>query len=172
MRTRAFVLAAFLSATVTLSAQENEKIKYSNITEFGMITASPMGIGGEGTTVQGIAIDKQHLLGLGVGIGLNSHFHYLAAYMPIFVNYRYYFNPNKTFSPHVNASLGGLIVEDGGGIYSSLTAGFKAGYFSFSSGLSFMAVNEKMYGWDYYRPKSYGYWSFPFGITLKCGFTF
>jgi len=188
MRTRTFVLAVLLSATVTLSAQENEKIKYSNITEFGFVTTSPMGVSFEATTVQGFALEKQHHVGLGLGIGGSFYdtYRYGTAYMPVFVNYRLYFKPEKTFSPQVNTALGGLITEDGGGFYSSITMGFRAGKFSFSSGLSFMAVHrteEWNRGYQYYDPNTGLYiwieehisrpkWHFPFGITLKCGFTF
>jgi len=182
MRTRAFVLAVLLSATVTLSAQENERIKYSNITEFGFLTTSPMGVAFEGTTVNGFSMDKYHHIGLGIGMGYSHHTSYRydgTAYMPMFVNYRLYFKPEKSFSPHVNAALGGVMAEDGGGIYSSITMGFRAGKFSFSSGLSFMAIErEESRNWWYdpYYPEyeyySVKYWSFPFGITIKCGFSF
>jgi hypothetical protein len=108
------------------------------------------------------------------------------------VNYRYCFTPNKKFSPHVNASLGGAMVEDGGGVYASLTMGFKVKKFSFSSGLSFMAVQRNEVGykdfddsyfdeytgtwikypytsWIEYTEKN---WYFPFGFTIKCGLAF
>jgi len=110
-------------------------------------------------------------LGLGFGIGgcimFDSYWgdEEECAYTPIFVNYRYYFNPGKSFSPHINAALGGLIATDGGGIYSAITMGFLAGKFSFSSGFSFLFVTEK----DWYGDLV-GY--FPLGITIKCGFSF
>ena len=71
-RLKIFVLAAVLLTNASLSAQENEKISYSNITEFGLITASPKGIGVEATTAHGIAFDKTHILGFGVGIGIRT----------------------------------------------------------------------------------------------------
>ena len=180
MKYKALTIIALVTASVTLSAQENEaaeKIRYSNITEAGFMTTSHIGVAFEATTVQGFSFDKQHHLGFGVGIGMSSHFSYHAAYMPLFVNYRYYFNPKKNFSPHVNASLGGLIKQEGAGIYSAFTAGFRHGKFSFSSGLSFMAVED---GYGYYWRQgsqfpiqvSYPNWTFPFGITMKLGFAF
>ena len=169
MGARALILAASLLMCVSLFAQENEKKEtytYSNITEFGYAAASFKGVLLEATTVNGVAIDKQHLFGLGVGFGTNvfhTSFENVFVYMPIFLNYRFYFKPEKTFSPHVNVSLGGIAMEEGRGLYSSVTMGFKAGIFSFSSGLSFTPI--------YYKEKTKKDVSL-FGITLKCGFSF
>jgi len=190
--------ASFLLATGSLFAQENEKIKYSNVTEFGFTTVSPRGISLEATTAHGFSIEKQHHFGLGTGMGVcfhrggfvtsNDFYGYSSSthgkiYMPIFFNYRFCFKPEKTFSPHVNIAVGGLATNDGAGIYSAITMGFKAGAFSFSSGLSFMpiCVKEDYYGYYYDNwgnirpettPKIFNKWYFPFGITLKAGFTF
>jgi len=194
MRTTALALAVLLSATVTLSAQENEKIKYSNITEFGLFTVSPRGISLEATTIHGFTMDKKHHFGLGSGVGLNFYtirenygYGYAIsstseAYMPVFVNYRFYIKQNKSLSPHVNVSLGGVMTEYSGyGIYSALAMGFKVGFFSFSSGFSFMPVFQERgyyrYGYDIYG-NYFDYfeykkeWRYPFGIVVKCGFAF
>jgi len=165
MNVRALVLAAaFLAVSASLSAQENETkepIGYSNVTEFGLLTASPMGVSLEGTTAHGFSINKQHHFGFGTGIGVNfSTNHSAVTYMPIFLNYRVYFKPEKTFSPQFNIALGGLVTQNGFGAYSSVTMGFRAGKFSFSSGLSCMPIND-WFGW-----------AFPLGITLKWGFAF
>jgi hypothetical protein len=196
MRATAFVFSALLFATVSLSAQEKETITYSNITEFGFMATSPRGLTFEATTVNGFALNKQHHVGLGLGMGFiyhtspsSSSYYYnddfLIMHTPVFVNYRYYFKPEKSFSPHINAALGGIMVRDGFGIYSALTMGFKAGKFSFSSGLSFIVLEreERIYNgwWDdwggYYQSsdsngKTEKKWYFPFGFTLKCGFSF
>ncbi len=188
MKVKVFVLIPFLFAVLSLSAQENETketITYSNITEFGFVTASPQGVGMEGTTVNGFAINKQHCIGIGIGIGGSFHNSYYSAtaYTPLFFNYRLYFKPDKKFSPHINVSVGGLLAKDGEGIYSSITAGFRAGKFSFSSGISYMAIyrTESISYYEYvYDPYYYSYpytsnvseWYFPFGITIKCGFSF
>ena len=174
MIARVFLAAAFLTVSFSLIAQENEtkeNISYSNITEFGFITASPKSVGLEATTVHGISFDKVHHLGLGIGIG-GSFGYNNTGYMPVFVNYRCYFKPNNSFSPHVNISVGGFVPDDGFGIYSSITMGFRAGKFSFSSGMSFTPYQTESYyyGWDWgWSQKT---WYFPFGITLKCGFSF
>jgi len=181
IKTVLFFLCFFTS--IALFAQENEtteQIRYSNITEFGLIATSPIGISFEATTVHGIAIMKKHHFGFGVGIGGTAHRDYrngMGAHMPLFVNYRCYFKPDRNFSPHVNVALGGLVINDGHGIYSSVTAGFKAGKFSFSSGFSFLAVqrDDRWYNYDPWTGGSWQdakNWYFPFGITLKWGFAF
>jgi len=182
MKVRAIAFSAFLLAAGSLFSQEKETkeaIAYSNITEFGFITVSPRGIGIEATTVQGFSIGKEHCLGLGIGIGGSFHKEDNTAYMPVFINYRLYFRPHKPFSPHVNISVGGLTATEGYGIYSSLTMGFRAGHFSFSSGFSFTPRYYKR-EYDSYSYFSYSYhyyssdpiWIYPIGITLKCGFSF
>ncbi|MCL2131195.1 MAG: hypothetical protein FWH36_01880 [Lentimicrobiaceae bacterium] len=215
MKTAALALS-ILAASVSLFAQENEnkeKFRYSNITEFGFISASPKGISLEAITVQGFSIDKTHHLGLGLGMGENFYpytetsygldysYTETAPYMPVFLNYRFYFKPNKVFSPHINIALGGLLSEEmSGGFYSVLTMGFKAGKFSFSSGLSLMAINRTVVEYQDYWNEGYwregywyngnwiegwwieGYWGqrreqkekwfHPFGLVVKCGFTF
>ena len=187
MKARVFVLAAVLAATVSLSAQgsePNESIRYSNVTEFGFVTASPQGVGLEATTAHGISLNKQHHFGLGFGIGVsfrrNSNPNPVT-YMPVFLNYRLYFRPEKTFSPHVNISAGGIALEESVGGYASITMGFRAGKFSFSSGLSVMPIYRevetvKYYDNPYGGSLSYSVyeekWVYPFGITLKWGFSF
>jgi len=160
-----FVFSFFASAS--LFAQEEEtksNIKYSNITEFGFFATSPNSIFAEGTTVHGISIKNQHCIGLGIGFGGGAYFpsySYLGTiYMPVFANYRLRFLPDRKLSPHVNLALGGIMLEESWGAYSSLTAGFKAGHFSFSSGFSCLAVWE---GGEFFLPM---------GITIKCGFSF
>ena len=200
MKVIAFVLTSFLLVFVPLSAQEKttaDSITYSIIGESGMVSASIRGISFETTVVNGISINKQHLIGLGMGFGDNfytivysspysrAESSSSAVYMPIFVNYRFYIKPQKTFSPHINVAAGGIWIENGGGIYSSLTMGFRAGFFSFSSGLSLMAIHQKEgmafdeyfdpytnTFYSYSRPEPVWIWRYPLGITVKVGFSF
>jgi len=197
MVARAFLAATFLLVSVSLSAQENEtkgNISYSNITEFGFLTASPKGVAFEATTAHGVSFDKAHHLGLGIGIGTSmgtTTYDYAGysstetrwvTYMPVFVNYRFYFKPEKSFSPHVNVAVGGLIPrEEYMGLYSSITMGFRAGKFSFSSGISMLAIQRENFkyvevpnwwgGFDTQYVSEWK-WAYPFGITLKWGFSF
>ena len=188
MKAKAIAFSAFLLVSVSLFSQENETeetIKYSNITEGGMFTASPRSIGFEAVTVNGFSINQQHCLGLGIGFGYVFGFSsdsYFLLHMPVFVNYRLYLKPDKAFSPHINVALGGSMASDlsegdGFGIYSSITAGFKAYKFSFASGLSFMAIKgEREVGYyndaGWWATTSTPTWYYPFGVTVKCGFTF
>ena len=192
------VFAIILLSSVSY-AQEKENMTYSNITEFGFRAVSPRGIAFDATTVNGIAINKQHLLGIGIGIGgsfIYNNTIYIssfedydyknvpgAAYMLVYLNYRCYFNPQQKFSPHINISLGGLMTQDGYGGFSSITAGFRAGRFSFASGFSFMPMLRSVevgyyngryddYGNWYYPTNTISKWYYPFGFTLKVGFSF
>ena len=189
MKVKVVVFSVFLLATVSLFGQENESkkesneaIKYSNITEFGFFATSPRSLGYEATTVNGFSIDQKHCFGIGLGFGYIWGFSgdYFYLHTPVYVNYRLYFSPEKSFSPHLNIALGGVMITEGAGIYSALTMGFKAKRFSFSSGFSFMAIEEKRETTVYehtdwnshtYR-KEIKEWQYPFGIVLKCGFTF
>ncbi|MDR2011341.1 MAG: hypothetical protein LBQ22_12755 [Bacteroidales bacterium] len=180
MKTKTLILSVVLLVlpffNYAQESTESENIGYSNITEMGFQVTSPRGVAFEVTTINGICFNKKHSIGIGVGIGVNDHNTYsdATAYNPIFLNYRLYFKPGKTFSPHVNLAAGGMIAKDGGGLYSSLTAGFRAGVFSFSSGLSLFAVQrEKTYQIPYegYYTKVKD-WYYPFGITIKVGFSF
>jgi len=156
MKAKVIVLIAFLLVSVSLFAQENkteEEIRYSNITEFGFMTASFQSLALEATTVHGFSMNKKHHFGLGTGIGGNFG---IAAYLPVFANYRLYFKPDNTPSPFVNVAVGGLVTQDEGGVYSALTMGFRSGKFSLSSGISVMLIDGEL----------------PFGVTIKCGFTF
>jgi hypothetical protein len=197
MKANTFLLILFLwVSTLSLFSQEqknNDAIGYSNITEFGIITLSPQGFAVEGTSINGISINKQHNIGIGVGYGGSFHtsYHSSTAYTPVFLNYRFYFKPDNKFTPHINLAAGCLLAKDGGGVYSAFTAGFRAGKFSFSSGISFMAIyrEEEATVYDYYPPyypeysyypyypnyisykKTVSQWYYPFGMTIKCGFS-
>ena len=193
MKARIIITAICFSLFSFANAQEQEqtqeqkqeqtsKIRYSMITEGGMLTASPWSIALEATSVNGISINKHHLVGLGIGIGFSMNKNYSdggVPYTPVFLNYRYRFNPDKKFSPHINVAAGSLIMEDGVGAYSAFTAGFTAGKFSFSSGLSLFALNgyaRKTYTFydPYYSSVTIAEekWFYPFGFVVKVGFAF
>ena len=184
MNVKLFFSLFLFSISVALFAQEDElktKFAYSSITEFGFMTASPRGFSFEATTTHGFSLDKKHHLGIGIGIGINQNGKYSSSpivYMPIFANYRVYFKPNKSFSPHFNLALGGFMLKKGGGAYSSACIGFKVGKFTLSQGLSFFALQKEEVWHEYAYPYSYVVerremkWYFPVGLTFKWGFTF
>ena len=168
---------AFLLVSVSLFAQENETKKtfaYSNISEFGIMVASPWNIAFEATTVHGFSVVQKHHIGLGFGLGLALLRYDETGYIPLFVNYRFYFKSSKTIYPHINVAIGGLIVEAEGenGIYTSLTAGFRVGMFSFSTGFSFLPMPKNRGVMIYYPMKEIPDRNYPFGLTLKLGFAF
>ena len=195
MKIKTGILILFLVVSFSLSAQEQEKkeriIKYSIITEAGIVSANPKEISVDATVVNGFSINKQHLIGLGIGYGTgfgdgfrsisyNSSYSYTmsyyADYIPIFVNYRLYFKPDKKFSPHINVSVGGIATEETGGVYSSIAMGFRSEKFSFSSGVSFMTTHQidwfETYDNFTYNISPKRTLRYHLGITLKAGFTF
>jgi len=178
MKTSVFAFAAFFFASVALFAQENktnENLTYSNITELGIAVASPQGISIEATSVHGFSVKKTHHWGLGVGFGGIFTKQNEMIHMPIFLNYRLNFKPEQKHSPLLNISVGGIYIKDGNGFYSAIRMGYRIWKFSFSSGVSFMAVNWTKKEPDYQYPydiKTKKINSNMFGFTIKAGFTF
>jgi len=180
-----------------VSLQAEPQINYVLIFEGGFTTASPVSICGEFVTMQGISIHKQHFIALASGIAGgfvkqygNSEDRAYPFYIPIYAHYRYHLKPEKTFSPIIAASLGGVITYNQrmqttssqnslrGGFYSAIAAGFKAGKFFLLGGINFtpMCTTEINYRtstdpWGYpSTSESYSYqWIYPIGICLKLG---
>ena len=167
------ILAILIYGVFQTQAQEQEQqptIKYAVSIESGF-NAGLNHFGLEHTVVNGFRINNKHVVGFGIGIGTN--FSDPVVYCPISANYRYYFN-TKDFSPHVNIALGGMMTEDGGGIYSTLTAGFRHHRFTFSSGVFFQAYQYEEYYYDvWYAPhKTKTINAFPWGFVAKLGVAF
>jgi len=139
-------------------------VRYSNITEIGLILAGEGGLFGL-TTVNGISINRKHLIGVGLGLGLGDITHvdefrfFPDGYAFIYANYRIYFKPDKNFSPFINLAAG-VALEMKTGVYSSITGGFRYKYFSLTGGLANIAI-----------PCTCAEWHYPFGFSLKIGFT-
>jgi len=176
MKSKAVLIVIFVFSMMLIQAQnqEEKKIKYSNITEWGLLgSPSERFISFEGTTVNGFAIDG-HNLGIGLGLGLGGDVDDdVNIYCPIFINYRYYFNPLKSFTPHINVAFGGISKERAMGIYSTLTTGFRSRKFSLSSGFFFQAYEtEIQYFNDEGDYTNKNEWKFPWGIMIKVGFSF
>ncbi|MDD3280679.1 MAG: hypothetical protein PHC83_03820 [Bacteroidales bacterium] len=179
MKLKAVLVVIFVFSMMLIQAQnqEDNKVKYSNITEWGLLgSPSERFIAFEGTTVNGFAIGG-HNLGIGLGLGLGGDMDAAepGVYCPIFINYRYYFNPLKSFTPHINVALGGMSRVEAMGIYSTLTTGFRSHKFSFSSGFFFQAYESEI--WDYdqygiYYNTNKKEWRYPWGIMIKVGFSF
>jgi hypothetical protein len=123
-----------------LYAQESS-IKYSFLTE-SAIAFSPTNYTIQQTFVNGLTINKQHTIGLGLGIGevLDDESSSVIS-MPIFANYRCNFlSPNR--SPFINVAAGVSLRKESPQLYSTLTAGLQFYLFSISAGLMLQTVGE------------------------------
>ncbi|MDL2227525.1 hypothetical protein LJC30_01365 [Odoribacter sp. OttesenSCG-928-L07] len=156
------VIVIFTLSYFGVYAQENNKTKfdYSNITEmsFAVNPLRPY-LSCEFVSVHGVSINKNHVIGLGGGIGGNC-LDNEGVLCPLFLNYRYRFNVDQKLSPHINIALGTVLYDGGEGLYSSLIGGFSVGVFSFSGGFFF-------YAYEVGGSKVY-----PFGVNFRIGFDF
>ena len=174
MKNKTLLFSLFVLSSIVLFGQENKtakNIKYSNITEYGCIGVNPADkFFLEATIINGFSLNQKHIFGLGTGLVFRFHVEhsfYVYPFTLFFLNYRYYFLTNKEFSPHINVAIGGFPTNFHNNVYtnfySALTVGFRAKYFSFSSGISFLVTQGVLSG------------LFPFkesvGFTMKWGFT-
>lgn len=180
LRTIVGILVVLLCGISTLSAQEQQekKVTYNFINEYGFFVGRQ--VGWSGVFVNGIAIQQTDLIGLGIGYGLNTG---TFQEMPIFLNYRHYFDRGKRLKPCINVAAGvGLHFweEDvmvpqtneygyqyydwdtenhtGVGLYATIAGGFKVKALSFTGGFFFRTFpnNNRFSG----------------GIEAKIGYTF
>lgn len=149
--------------------------------EYGIINEGEFGI--TGIFVNGVQIGKTHFLGLGLGYegGVT-----IGQGIPIFLNYRYFFDKGYKVKPYMHLSMGTRyafwdeeryyeevnefgydvyisdpIARSGMGIYSSLGVGFTAHAFSFSTSIFYRSrPGENLKG-----IKSFT------GVEVKAGFT-
>lgn len=164
----------------SLSAQEQQekKIAYTFINEYGFFVGK--NVGWTGVFINGISIKQNDVFGLGLGYGLNT-----ASFqeVPIFLNYRHYFDMGKKLKPLINVAAGvglhfwtneisvpeytpnGYVsynsVEEschGIGLYGTISGGFRVKALSFTGGFFFRTF-----------PSQPG---FNGGIEAKIGYTF
>lgn len=145
-------------------------LNYNLIMEFGPYLGNSIGF--SGIAVNGISFKNINLLGIGVGFEWDIHEEYC---IPLYVNFRHYFPKKNKITPLVNIGLGTrLLIEsyydydvdtneeiyksqyNGCGLYTTISAGFKAGAFSFNSGFFIKTGSVGLTG----------------GIDVRCGFTF
>ena len=165
----------------SLNAQEQQekKIAYNFINEYGFFVGK--NVGWTGVFVNGIAINQNDAVGIGVGYGLNT-----GAFqeIPLFLNYRHYFERGRKLKPLINIAAGVgfhfwteefsrpiygpnenfLYYEydeenkQGVGMYATIAGGFRVKALSFTGGFFFRTFpNEK---------------GFSGGIEAKVGYTF
>ena len=177
-------IVVFMCGVFQLQAQEPQIEKQEPIIKYAVSIESGFQagwhyFGQEHTVVNGFRINDKHVVGFGIGIGFKLVD--FSLYCPIYANYRYYFKLGD-FSPHINIALGGMMTEDGGGVYSTLTTGFRHHRFTFSSGIFFQAYQYKAY-YSEVRYDTYGYYpqyiegyktinEFPWGFIVKLGVAF
>lgn len=180
MKTKVIILGMLMTTSLMCLQAQNEKngnIKYANITEWGFLgSPSSKYFSFEGTTTNGFIING-HVIGLGLGLGIGGDQDAGNVYCPIFLNYRYYFNNENKFSPHINLALGGLSRQESVGIYSALTTGFRSHKFSLSSGFFFQAYENEIEQLHYDNfgnvviESTVKEMYYPWGIIIKIGFS-
>jgi hypothetical protein len=152
------LLAVLTLTPALISAQNDNNGRFSVINEYGPFFGQNT-IGFTGTFVAGYTLpNQQEMFGLGVGyeagVDINQG-------IPMFLNFRHIFKPNKTFSPIVNVAIGtrycipNYYNNSDWGYYMTVGSGFQANLFSLSGGLFF---------------KSYGTSDFFIGLELKVGY--
>ena len=177
----AVLFIAFLCGLGTLSAQEQQekKIVYNFINEYGFFVGKNGGM--TGVFSNGISIKGTDNIGIGVGYGLNSG---TFQEIPLFLNYRHYFERGRKLKPLINIAAGvgfhfwtedfsqpvygpdgnfiyyeyGEENKNGIGLYSTIAGGFRVKALSFTGGFFFRTF-----------PNVKG---FSGGIEAKVGYTF
>ena len=176
-----FIAIVFANA-VTAQEISPKKISYNFINEYGFIASKNVGF--TSVFVNGIKIKNSDAIGIGIGYGINT-----ASYqeVPLFLNYRHYFNRGRKLIPHINVAIGTAIKfwdEDvrervpvfingnidhyewqyktnhlyGFGLYSTVASGFSVKAFSFSAGLFFRTFPREK--------------DFNAGVEVKVGYSF
>lgn len=180
LKTLVVICFAIFCGLGSLSAQEQQdkKITYNFINEYGFFVGRH--VGWTGVFINGIAIKGNDAVGLGVGYGLNT-----ATFqeVPLFLNYRHYFDRGKKLKPLINVAAGlafhfwdeDVLVpymnqygyestrwetqnKRAVGLYATIAGGFRVKALSFSGGFFFRTF-----------PGENG---FNGGIEAKIGYTF
>lgn len=183
LKTLTLLFVVLCCGLVSLNAQEQQekKIAYNFINEYGFFVGKNVGL--TGVFINGISIKQNDNIGIGVGYGLNSG---SLQEVPIFLNYRHYFDRGRRVKPLINIAAGVALhfwtdehnvvdpyntdpwgypiynyVEEnkhGIGVYGTIAGGFRVRAFSFTGGFFFRTVpNAKGFGG---------------GIEAKVGYTF
>ena len=175
LKTIVILSVALFCGFPSLFAQEQQEknIAYNFINEYGFFVGK--NVGWTGVFVNSIAFKQNDLLGLGVGYGLNT-----ASFqeVPIYLNYRHYFDLGKKLKPCINVAAGvGLHFRDtddyvfhdesgnkgevkpfGAGLYATIAGGFRVKALSFTGGFFFRTFPARK--------------GFSGGIEAKVGYTF
>lgn len=191
MRKNVFItimLAVLLLASQSVSAQSGttpqpeKKISYNMINEYGFFLGGTVGF--NGIFVNSIKFNRTNdLLGIGVGYSIDTD---NGQGIPLFLNYRHYFDRPRALKPLINIAAGttfnfwndyywydDIYYDDddiyygeptyvkghGFGLYATIASGFKVKAFSFTAGF-------------FLRTSPYYDNNFNGGIDVKVGYTF
>lgn len=154
-----FVLVLAVSPVFVAAQTDSQAGRFSVINEYGPFFGKNT-VGFTGTFVGGYTFSNQkEMLGLGVGYEVGGD---IGQGLPVFLNFRHIFKPDRGFTPIVNVAAGIRYcvpnyyhLDQSIGYYLTISSGFQAKLFSFSGGLFF---------------KSYGTNSFYTGLEIKCGY--
>lgn len=191
---------ALVLTSLSLSAQDDantgKKISYNMINEYGCFFGGGSwgsNIGFEGTFVNSILFNRtQDLLGIGLGYSIDLS---AGHGIPIFLNYRHYFDRGRALKPLVNIAVGttfifGFLYADepsyyngynypdceskdtGFGLYATIASGFRVKAFSFAAGFYLRSAPVLNYittenGYSCKWDRAYNG-----GIQIKVGYTF
>ncbi|HNY62866.1 MAG TPA: hypothetical protein PLH70_08530 [Bacteroidales bacterium] len=159
MKKQIFITLILIGITIfsiNAQAQSTDKGRLSIINEYGPYFGRNT-IGFTAVFVAGYSTPSdKDMFGLGVGYDVGVE---LTDGIPLFVNYRHSFHPDRAVSPIVNMAAGvRLNLSDPvnySGIYATMASGFQVGMFSLTGGLFLKSLGTTEL--------------FP-GLEVKCGF--
>jgi hypothetical protein len=154
-----FFLIIFITVSVLSFAQEatvsSEKIKKEKKISYSLINEYGFYIGGDiegdyvygemvGVLINGIRFNKtQNEIGIGIGF----QYFFVTGGIPVFLNYRHYFQSETKYKPLINIALGTRLstvevnheppfeTRRQAGLYSTFAGGFRYKALSFTAGL-------------------------------------
>ncbi len=135
---------------------DNNVGRLSVINEYGtFIGHNTVGFTGFFVVGYSTPSDKD-MFGLGIAYDVGEN---LADGIPLFVNFRHSFHPERKFTPIVNMAMGVRLnlsdPVDNFGLYATMASGFHAGIFSLTGGVFLKSIGTAKL--------------FP-GLEVKCGF--
>ena len=150
------ILIGIIIFSINVQAQSTDNGRLSVINEYGTFFGKNT-IGFTGVFVVGYTTpSEKDMFGVGLGYDVGDN---LYDGIPLFMNYRHSFYPERKVSPILNMAAGVRLnlsePADQIGLYATMASGFQAGIFSLTGGLFLKTHGTK----DLYP-----------GLEVKCGF--